>query len=477
MKRCHLIAMGIITLVLLIACADDTAPEAGSDTSTGSDQGCELTVLFLFDASGSMGNDLGDGSTVMGVLKESFAGLSTVILEDPLNKWNIGLLTFEENSTLLLWGFDILTNWNSMSLEDAIAGLIPAGGSDMQAALGYAGILLSEQPQPRFLIIFTDGEICGQMYATNTCDPFEAFANLLKNYGTKIITISYDLQAGTNPDDIYIDVLTNMASSPTSGEDTEPWFFNLDGPSAIESIFNTTIGDLCELLDVGFRAGPPTLRAAPGSNPSFDYEVFYISGDPYTIRLMSEGSLINSGGAVVFSTGSVGSIGQANPILAGKGDMTIPASLSAGQYDARLNVMLDGTNLVLATRTISIDVVPFDIELSFIQQPQYLTDSELISARVRVSLTEGGEEEISLHSEIRDATGARADGFTLLAQVSSHETISSSSDIRHRIQYKREKENGDFIAQAGSYKIEYIVYGYSISTHQYIIESSEVLIP
>jgi len=259
-------------------------PQGASPTLVTVEE-CELAVVFLFDTSGSMGQDV-NGETLLHKLADTTISIVRVI---PPDLWTVGLVTFP-NDGLASWGMELLTDANRQSLILELDALTPSGGSDIMTGLWLAGYMLQQYPHmPRFLVIFSDGAICQYVSASGTtdCGPPLNVASTLKSEGIHIITMGYNLPVG-DPDDEGNVPEGNVLRDMASVDDGESLFFNTGSADDLYRWFLEKMGELCSLLDVRLDVETSSFEILSGATASSQYLVTHVQGDAREVRVLSQ---------------------------------------------------------------------------------------------------------------------------------------------------------------------------------------------
>lgn len=381
----------LMVMLLFIGCqSNNSNPPSSSEITPGE---CEVALVMLFDTSGSMGTDLGTGQSLLDILKQAAVSVVQVV---PADQWNMGLATFPSTGGPT-WGMEILTELNRQELIDEINALSASGSSPMDAGLSLAGLMLStDQEKPQYLVVFSDGSVCSD------CSTILNTASYLKNeLGIFIITVGHHLE-----DNDY-DTMRDIASLQSDGT---PAFLNSGTADELFDLLTYALGSLCDRLEVEIETEPAYLVGESGSE-SGGYNVNYIQGESRTVRIVPQGTLINGGGSVRFSS-PTGTLSDTSPSFGGKLEVRSATGMS-GDYEVRLRVVPDGGDVTLATRTIQITVVPVDLSISFDGNVVFNPTTSKIEGRVRIDVNTAREIELFVSYRVTiPGSTVGASGFT-----------------------------------------------------------------
>lgn len=385
------VSESLIVILLFIGCQSNNSNPPPSSAITPGE--CEIALVKLFDVSGSMGFDIGTGQSLLDILKPVAVSVVQVV---PADQWNMGLATFPSTGGPT-WGMEVLTELNRQELIDAINDLSAGGSSPMDAGLTLAGLMLStDQVRPRFLVVFSDGDVCSE------CSTILNTASYLKTeLGIFIITVGYHLES-----DDY-DTMRDLASLQPDGT---PAFFNSGSADELVDFLTYALGSLCDRLEVAIETEPAYLIGDGGSETG-GYNVKYIQGESRTVRIVPQGTLINGGGSVEFSS-PTGTLSDTSPSFGGKLEVRSATGMS-GEYDLTLRVVPDGGDVTLATRTIQITVVPVDLSISFDGNVVFNPATSKIEGRVRIDINTAREVELNVNYKVTTpGSPFEASGFT-----------------------------------------------------------------
>ena len=337
------------------------------------DYNCELATVFIVDKSGSMDADA-DGRSKLRRVRDA---LTNIVQQIPSGYWNVGLGTFEE-SGVLKWGMDVLTDGNRAGLANVIGGLTAGGGSPILAGLHLGAFsLMTDTVHPRILVIFSDGQVCGGDFGPPCDEVVIAAATARTEGGIAIITVGYNLSG----DDA--DVMRDMASTVGGTR----LFFNSTSGNALTETLIRLAGELCYLREATLRVTPVSLELAPGGVGTLSYSVTWSFGDPFSARLRSDQTnAINPR----FLGPIEASLGPSSPAYGGKIEIEVPTGTTPGDHTEAVTVYRIGANL--DTRTIQLRVLrcSFSVEIETLSPPLPWRPS----ARVRLRTTSDCERQM-----------------------------------------------------------------------------------
>lgn len=411
MRHAIRIPFGIVGICIVAACNNGSAPPPATGSSTGTTTSalttpgsCEVATAWLYDISGSMDDEApaGSGVTILDRLKTAS---SVVIPLVPDGKWNIGVTTFPNDQGLPAWGMDVLDATNRPGLLAAVNGLTAGGSTDMEAGLNYAGLLVStDAGRPKVIVAFSDGEVC----SLSGCTPLYNYADLLKDQlGVNIVTVGYQL---VNPED------TQMATVASTNADGSPMFLNAGTATELHDFFADSLGALCESLDMSLDV-TSQLQIGSGGDKTIQYTAQRYRGPDQTIRIGATGRFISAGGSIDIAPSAPPTwlITATTPSANGKLEVHAVPSMS-GQYDATVTVKVDGSDIMLAAKTITIDVVQHELNLSFNSPVRWFAPDQEIQGTVRVDVPYATNTQLSWSFSVTDsATGDPIQNLTVPA--------------------------------------------------------------
>lgn len=387
----HMVLGSLIVLLFLLACQTPPPPPPPQVTPGQ----CEVAIVILFDTSGSMAIDIGSGQSLLDLLKQSATSVVQVI---PADQWNMGLATFPTTGGPN-WGMEVLTNMNRQALIDAINALSASGISPMDAGLTLGGLMLAtDQVRPRFLVVFSDGRVCG-----NDCSTVLNTASYLKSeLGIFITTVGYNLSGND------YNTMLDVASLQPDGTHA---FLNAGTAAEVIDFMENSLGILCDRLEVAIDTDRAGYVTGQGGSDTGQYNVKYLQGDSRTVRVIPEGPFINGGGSVVLFT-QTGTLSDASPSFGDKFEVRSATGMS-GDYELRLRVVPDGGDITLATKTVQVSVVPIDFSVTFEGNVVFNQTTNKLEGRVRIDIDTAREVELSVNYRVTAAgSQVEATGFT-----------------------------------------------------------------
>lgn len=389
-KFCRIEMCCFLLLLFLFGCQSNDPPQP--EVTPGN---CEIAVAKVFDVSGSMGVDIGSGQSLLDVLKQTAVSVVEIV---PADQWNMGLGTFPTIGGPT-WGMEVLTNANRHSLVNAINSLSDGGSSPMDAGLTLGALMLAtDQTRPRFMVIFSDGQVCGA-----DCSTILNTSSYLKTeLGIFIITVGYNL-AGDD-----LDTMQNVASLQSDGS---PAFLNGSTEAELIDFFANALGTLCDRLEVEINTDKTVYRAGSGGSNTGTYSVRYIQGESRTVRVIPEGPFINGGGSVFLYT-PTGTLSDTSPSFGNKLEVR-PAAAMSGDYELTLRVVPEGGDVTLATKTVQVPVVQIEVNAIFEGNVLFNQTTNKLEGRVRVDVDTTLEVELIVNFKVTSAGSlAPATGFT-----------------------------------------------------------------
>lgn len=390
MSKLIRVVMGGFLIILLLFGCQSPPPQPGVTPGN-----CEIAVVKVFDVSGSMGTDIGSGQFLLDLLKQAAVSIVQVV---PADQWNMGLATFPTTGGPT-WGMEVLTHANRQALIDEINALSAGGSSPMDAGLTLGGLMLAtDQVRPRFLVVFSDGAVCGA-----DCSTILNTASYLKTeLGVFIITVGHNLTG-----DDY-NTMRDVASLQPDGTSA---FLNSVTAQELTDFFANSLGSLCDRLEVAIDTDRTGYGAGQGGSNTGMYSVKYLQGESRTVRVIPEGPFINGGGSAVLFT-PTGTLSGTTPSFGDKFEVRSAAGMS-GDYELRLRVVPDGGDVTLATKTVQVSVVPIDLSVTFEGNVVFNQTTNKLEGRVRVNIDTAREVELVVNYKVTAAgSQVEAPGFT-----------------------------------------------------------------
>lgn len=434
-KLLRMVLGSLIIILFFFECETPPSPPPPPPPQVTPGQ-CEVALVMLFDTSGSMGTDIDSGQSLLDLLKQSATSVAQVVPED---QWNMGLASFPTTGGPN-WGMEVLTNVNRQALIDAINALGAGGSSPMDAGLTLGGLMLAtDQVRPRFLVVFSDGSVCGYDCSTilNTAD------YLKTELGIFITTVGYNLSGND------YDTMRDVASIQPDGTHA---FLNAGTAAEVIDFLENSLGILCDRLEVAIDTNSPGYRIGQGGSDTGQYIVKYLQGESCNVRVVPEGPFINGGGSVVLLT-PTGTLSDTTPSFGNKFEVRSATGMS-GDYELRLRVVPDGGDITLATRAVQVSVVPIDLSVTFEGNVVFNQVTNRLEGNVRIDIDTVREVHLNVYYKVTaPGSEVEATGFTILPLLSPSSTVAPAGSSSIPTQFMFERTS----APAGLYDVHVIV--------------------